>query len=221
MSYILDNITTFEPVELIKTIKSFKKGSPQRAEFVKRLMMDLKRKNYDMTKFNFVQLVDMIELISETDIENVIIFQNFFDKAISLNQYSDADLLNDFEPFTKLIHVFALNGCLQNDQITKKFIVLLTDKIREKSETKKSMPGLMNDNLIMIIWTLIYHDSLVARSTHTPNPQLPRLLERLSEFKRVQKLSDLELIQLYQIQQWIDFKVANERIPPQFQNCIP
>lgn len=70
----------------------------------------------------------------------------------------------------------------------------------------------------------MYHDWQITKTkegTYRMNPQLPRVLEFLMNYKRVAELNQLELLQLNQIDQWIEGQILNERLPEQFRLCIP
>jgi hypothetical protein len=50
---------------------------------------------------------------------------------------------------------------------------------------------------------------------------IPRLLESLYNYKREKPLSNLEYLQLYQINIWIKNKVEDGRIPEEFLDTMP
>lgn len=69
----------------------------------------------------------------------------------------------------------------------------------------------------------MYRDLIVSREQgdRKSNPLLPRVLEFLFNYRRVAELTKLEMLQLYQINQWIDTQIEEERLPALFQKCIP
>lgn len=112
---MLKDMQKLNPDQLLKMIQMFPKGSAQRKAFVERTMGLLKQNNYDINKFSFSQLVSYISLVTESQVESLSIFQNYMDKAMSLRQFSDQELSDNFDAFTNIVHLFALHGCLKDD----------------------------------------------------------------------------------------------------------
>ena len=65
-----------------------------------------------MSRFTFSQLVSYIGFVSESDVESLLVFQSYLDKAMSLRQFTELELSDNFDSFTDLVHLYALNGCL-------------------------------------------------------------------------------------------------------------
>lgn len=67
--------------------------------------------------------------------------------------------------------------------------------LKEKLEREGGVKAISFDDLIHVIWTLI-----ATEETGQMNPLIPRLYERLHEFKRPEKpLTREEMLQLHQI----------------------
>ena len=64
-----------------------------------------------MSRFTFSQLVSYIGFVS-ADVESLLVFQSYLDKAMSLRQFTESELSDNFDSFTDLVHLYALNGCL-------------------------------------------------------------------------------------------------------------
>jgi len=73
------------------------------------------------------------------------------------------------------------------------------------------------DDLIHVIWTLI-----ATEETGQMNPLIPRLYERLHEFKRPEKpLTREEMLQLHQINIYAQDQVRVNKWPKEYKDVIP
>lgn len=131
---ILNDIQQVEPAQLIKMVKLFPSGSSQRSRFLSRSLSLLQSSNYDMSRFTFPLLVSYIGFVAEADVENLLVFQDYLDRAVSLRQYTEQELSDNFDSFTELVHLYALNGCLKEDQTMMKYMMILSDKIQLPNE---------------------------------------------------------------------------------------
>lgn len=77
----------------------------------------------------------------------------------------------------------------------------------------------MRRNLINVVWTLIYKESV--QDSPQINPLIPRLLEKLHSFNRDIPISRVEYLELYQIQTWVSKMLEEGRLPRPFSKCIP
>ena len=79
-----------------------------------------------------------------------------------------------------------------------KFILLIND------QKMKNRGSQVHQNLIDIIWVLVYSQSLSGESL----PLIPRLLEKLYNYQRDEALKNDEYLKLYQINLWIEDQIA-------------
>ena len=85
----------------------------------------MREDKYDIRAFNFTQLVTFIQIVSETHYQDLPVFRNYLDAAISQGLFSDTDCKNDFGNMIKLMHSYALNSCSNDDATTYQFLLLL------------------------------------------------------------------------------------------------
>jgi len=76
--------------------------------------------------------------------------------------------------------------------------------------------AISSDLLVKLTWSLT-----ALEGTQVSNPILPKLIERLATFQRDTPLSGKELIQVYQIQVYIDDMIARKQLPAEFSKVIP
>jgi hypothetical protein len=121
------------------------------------------------------------------------------------------------------MHTFALHGKLQEGATCYKFMLILSNKLLVQSYDKYGGKNSVNENLISIIWTLMYREIIVRQEKNNRdlNPLIPRLLEKLYSFKREEPLTKVENLELFQIKIWLDHMVSEGRLPDAFAKCIP
>lgn len=91
----------------------------------------MRQDKYDIRAFNFEQLVSFIQIVSETHIQDVSVFRNYLNAAITQNVFTDDDLANNFRSYVKLMHNLALNSFLEEGATTYKFLVLMKEALNK------------------------------------------------------------------------------------------
>jgi hypothetical protein len=88
--------------------------------------------------------------------------------------------------------------------------------LKEKVE-REGIQTVSYNELVDVLWALI-----VTEESQLKNPLIPKLLERLHDFKRPEKpLSQNELLELYQIDVQVQEMVRSNRLPKEFKDVIP
>lgn len=220
---LLSNITQLDPTELLRLITNFPKGSEERTVFVKKTLEQFRNNDYDINKFTFPQLVTFISLVNETKTESLQLFQTYLDKAVSFELYQDQELQDNFGKYISIIYTFALEGLLEDNQAMYKFMMMLNDKLQSSRQDARADDSI-NKNLVNLVWTLVYRETCVDKTDAQQTslcPTIPKLLEFLASFKRTEELSKLELLQIYQIQGWVQSQIDQEKLPEIFSRCVP
>lgn len=173
----------------------FPSGSAQRKGALERTMELIKQGKYDIAAFSFPQLVSFATLVTSADVENMGTFQVYLDRALSLGHFTDQELSDNFGSFTDLVHLYALSGCLREDQTMLKYLMIVVDKIQITSQNSR-LPDKVNDQLVKIVWTMVYRDIIVMRQKqdYKSNPLVPRMLEFLINYRRASELTKLEML---------------------------
>ena len=108
-------------------------------------------------------------------------------------------LSDNFSKMTDLVNTLALNGLLQDDQLTCKYLIMLRDRL--SMDARQGDDKQLHERLIGTIWALVYRDVVLqadgTSARRIKNPLLPKLLEKLYDYSRAQPLSNLEYLQLF------------------------
>lgn len=109
-----------------------------------------------------------------------------------------------------MMHDFALHDEMTDGAASIKFMMALTEELTNRNF--KGLKYVTHDHLINIVWTLIYHETMVneknkseGRKVSTDiNPVIPKLLTHLYNYQRDTPLTKIEQLELFQIKNWID-----------------
>lgn len=164
-----------------------------------------------------------MQLVAENQPEDLTAFLTYLNQALSFELWDKRNLADNFNKMTDLVNTLALHGLLQEDQLMCKYLILLRDRI--SMESRQGVNKQLHGKLISTIWTLVYRD-VVLESEGTSkrrikNPLIPKLLEQLYDYSRSWPLTNLEYLQLFQIADWIDNEVSDERLPDIMRDCVP
>jgi len=105
-------------------------------------------------------------------------------------------------------------GFISSDSLTRvyfTYVLTLKDKIE-----KEGAGTLSNNELIHVLWSLATTDDESLN-----NPIIPRLYERLHDFKRLDPLSRDELLELYQLSVYAQERIKTNKWPKEFKEVIP
>ena len=120
----------------------------------------------------------------------------YIDTAILRNIFDENEIKEKFGSIVRLMHILALHDNLNEGATTMKFMLSLTDRIQTLL-SQKTYDYPIHRNLVNIIWTMIYRDEVVETSSKSSNPLIPRLLEKLYNYKRDSSLTRVEYLELY------------------------
>ena len=145
-------------------------------------------------------------------------FYNYVETAFSAQLYKVTPA--NFQPMSEMFNLFVREGFFTPTKTNKfyfTYLLALKNEIMKTSKdtTKKQITA---DNLIGITW------SMMAMETpgHLSTPLLPKLFEELYSFERPNKpLTKNELIQLHQINSYIEDAISAGAIPENFNSVIP
>lgn len=119
-------------------------------------------------------------------------FFKYILNCIEQDIFATQTLREHFSSFAKLIHIFVKEGFISDTQHTRlyyTFVLTLKDKLEREGGVK----SVSFDDIISVIWTLV-----ATEEEGTMNPLIPRLYERLHEFKRPEKpLTSEEMLMLH------------------------
>jgi len=114
-----------------------------------------------------------------------------------------------------MFHLFVKEGFISFDQLSPLYYSFVLS-LKEKIETQGIVAVGFQD-IVHVLWTLI-----ATESEGLSNPIIPKLFERLHEFKRPEKpLSKEELLELYQINVHAQDQIKQGKWPAEFKEAIP
>lgn len=154
------------------------------------------------------------------------VFMNYLDNSVANNFFKEEQIQASFADFFHILHTMALYDELSDGPAWLKFQIMVKNVI---GVSKLREVGLL-DYLPSLIWTMVQkecHHSLpyLEQGKQMPvgevNPIIPNLLEILYNYRRRAPISNMELLQLFQIDLWIQHKVDNDKLPEIFSKCIP
>ena len=128
--------------------------------------------------------------------------------------YSNKVLHENFSNFSNLFYIFVKEGFISSDSLSRvyfTYVLTLKDKIE-----KEGVSAVSNNDIIHVIWSLATTDDESLN-----NPIIPKLYERLHEFKRNDPLSKDELLELYQLSVYAQEKIKSNKWPKEFKEVIP
>ena len=186
-----DRVDKLRPDVYLKSLESFE-DPKLKARFVGSLLKSMREGKFDIRKFYFSQLASLVELVSHYQKQDLHVFFKYVLNCVEQDVFAKQTLKEQFGSFTKLIHLFVKEGfisCQQHSRLYYTYVLTL----KEKMEMEGGAKTVSFNDLINIIWLLI------ATEEDTQfNPLIPRLYERLFEFKRPDRpLSRDELLELY------------------------
>lgn len=116
-------------------------------------------------------------------------------QALSLEVWEPKILNDNFKAMCDLMVSLALEGLLEEDQLSRKFNLLLEEKLSLAERQDKLDIG-VHQRLIQVVWSLIYMDMIVESRPLAPrqlsNPLIPPLLVYLHNYSRAEPLTNLE-----------------------------
>ena len=157
-------------------------------------------------------------LVGKYSSKDLKVFYNYVETAFSAQLYKVTPA--NFQPMSEMFNLFVREGFFTPTKTNKfyfTYLLALKNEIMKTSKdtTKKQITA---DNLIGITW------SMMAMETpgHLSTPLLPKLFEELYSFERPNKpLTKHELIQLHQINSYIEDAISAGAIPENFNSVIP
>jgi hypothetical protein len=106
--------------------------------------------------------------------------------------YSKKVLQDNFGNFSSLFYIFVKEGFISQENLSRfyySYVLTLKDRIE-----RDGVSTLSNNDLIHILWSLAATDD-----EYINNPIIPKLYEKLHDFKRNEPLTRDELLELYQL----------------------
>jgi hypothetical protein len=89
---LVKNPSNLKPADLLNLLNNFAAGKELKDSIVRDVLKLMRQDKYDIRTFNFDQLVQFIQIVSDTQIQDVQVFRNYLDAAISQNVFTDEDL---------------------------------------------------------------------------------------------------------------------------------
>lgn len=129
--------------------------------------------------------------------------------------FSKKVLQENFSAFSQLFHLFVKEGYITIDSLTRfyyTYVLTLKDLLENQGTSSVGF-----NELVHVIWSLA-----TTEDESLSNPMIPRLYERLHDFKRPEKsLTKEELLELYQLQVYAQDQIKVGRWPKEFKEVIP
>ena len=122
---------------------------------MKEFLDSLKENRYDVKSLEFGDLLDLIDLVAQYHPEDLHVFVNYINNALSHEIWSKPMINDNFHKMCELVNNLGLKGRMNDDQLMRKFTNILHDRLQSKFD------GTVHHNLISIIWSLVYKDLIV------------------------------------------------------------
>lgn len=152
-------------------------------------------------------MVELIQLVAKYRPQQIPVFMKYMNSAFSLEIWESKMIEDNFKVMCDLMTTLALEGLLEEDQFSRKFLMLLEEKL-SLAERQDRLDMALHQRLIQVVWSLVYMDMIVDKRSLAPrqlsNPLIAPLLVYLHNYTRPDPLTNLEFLQLYQIGHWID-----------------
>lgn len=144
------------------------------------------------------------------------VFFKYLLSCLDAQFYPKHVLLENFSHFSSLFYLFVKEGFITPEHLTRFYYTYIL-ALKDKLETHGASATVPFSDLINVLWALMTTEE---ESLH--NPIIPRLFERLHEFKRADKpLSKEELLELYQVYVYAQDQVKVGRWPKEFKEVVP
>jgi hypothetical protein len=155
------------PAQLKRVISMLEGRDAEKTSFVVKFLETLHSGSYDIKRLDFPQLVELIEMIAKYQPQEIPAFMKYMNQALSVEIW-DANMLDDnFRVMCDLMVTLALEGILEEDQFSRKFLLLLDERL-SAAERKGRLDEGLHSKLIQVVWSLIYYDMIVDRRTLAP-----------------------------------------------------
>jgi hypothetical protein len=132
---------------------------------------------FDVRKLDFNQLSNVIKLIAFYQKQDLHVFFKYIISCLEAEFYPKKVLHDNFSNFSKLFYIFAREGFIAPDQHTRLYFSYVMT-LRDKME-KEGAAAVNYHDLIHVLWSLI-----ATEDESINNPIIPKLYERLHDFKR-------------------------------------
>ncbi len=188
-----DRIEKLRPEVFLRSMENFEEAK-LRQRYVTSLMKALRENKFDIRRFNFVQLSKLVQLVAQYQKADLHVFFRYVLSCVEQEYFPKKVLREQFTSFSRLFHMFVREGFISAETPTRLyFSYVLT--LKEKMETEGGAKAVSFDEIVHLLWALMATEDEVMQ-----NPLIPRLLERLHEFKRPESpLSKDELLELHQV----------------------
>ena len=175
----------------------------------------MRENKFDIRRFNFTQLSQLTHLVAEHQKNDLHVFFKYILSCLDQDYYPKRVLTENFSSFSHLFHLFVSQGFIAPQYLTRfyyTYVLILKEKVE-----RESIQAVSYNELVDVLWALI-----VTEESQLKNPLIPKLLERLHDFKRPEKpLTQNELLELYQIDVQVQEMVRSNRLPKEFKDVIP
>lgn len=124
----------------------------------------MREDSYDIRSFNFAQLSDFVEQVADSSPQDLLVFKNYIDQAITQEFFTDKDLQYSLGKFINLMQVLALNGQKVEGAAFFKFLTMVKNHI--SINNKDSIKHIeVKNRLINLVWTLIYRENEIMQGS--------------------------------------------------------
>lgn len=209
-----DRIDKLRPEVFFKSFDSFEEPK-LRQRYVGSVLKALRENKFDVRRFNFPQLAQLIQLVAQYQKADLHVFFKYVSNCVEQGIFSPAALRENFESFSRVFHLFVKEGFLSFENLTPiyyTYALTLKDKVEAQGVTSVGFA-----DIVHVLWTL-----LATEAEGISNPLVPRLFERLHNFNRPEKpLTKEELLELHQINMHTQDQVRAGRWPKEFKEVIP
>ncbi len=183
-----DRIDKMKPETYLRSFDKFEEPKLKN-RYVQSILKAMRENKFDVRRLNFGSLTSVIMMVAHYQRADLHVFFKYLLSCLEAQYYPRKVLQENFSQLSSLFYLFVKEGFITPDQPSRfYFTYLLT--LKEKLETG----GVVQySDLINVLWALI-----TAEEESLHNPIIPRLYERLHEFKRADKpLSKEEMLELY------------------------
>ena len=104
-----DRIEKLKPEVVLRSFESFE-DNKLRGRYVNTLLKSMRDNKFEIRRFNFVQLSQLVELIGQYQRNDLHVFFKYVLSCIEQDFYSAQTLRDNFSSFSKMIHLFVKEG---------------------------------------------------------------------------------------------------------------
>jgi len=147
-----DRIDKIKPETFFKSMTSFEEPK-LRQRYVASVLKALRENKFDVRRFNFSQLSQLIQLVAHYQKADLHVFFKYVSNCVEQGIFSAAALRENFESFTRIFHLFVKEGFVSYENLTPiyyTYALTLKDKVEAQGVASVGF-----SDIVHVLWTLL------------------------------------------------------------------